>query len=147
VDVSQPVQLDDVIAATRFRAALRTLTSSSERKTRRHGITPAQYQLLLVIKGAPDRTEQLSVGKVAAALQVAQSTATELIARAEDRGLVSRSGSHVDGRRSIVRLTELGEDVFARCFVELGEERGALIEAMAELGATLNPEARGAQAP
>jgi DNA-binding MarR family transcriptional regulator len=144
VDVTQPVKIEDVIAATRFRAALRTLTSSSERKTRRHGITPQQYQLLLVIKGAPDRSEQLSVGKVAAALQVAQSTATELIARAEDRGLVSRAGSQEDARRSIVRLTELGEEVFARCFVELGQERGALIDAMTELGATLNPEARGA---
>lgn len=144
MDAVEPLNVDDVIAATRFRAALRTLTASAERKTRRQGITPQQYQLLLVVKGAPDRSEQLSVGGVAAALQVAQSTATELIARAEDRGIVTRTGSQEDARRSIVRLTELGEDVFARCFVELGQERGALIEAMAELGATLNPEARGA---
>jgi DNA-binding MarR family transcriptional regulator len=144
VDEVPALDIDDVIAAARFRAALRALTASSERKTRRHGITPQQYQLLLAIKGAPDRTERLSVGNVAAVLQVAQSTATELIARAEERGLVARSGSDDDGRRSIVRLTEIGEDVFARCFVELGKDRGALIDAMAELGATLNPEARGA---
>jgi DNA-binding MarR family transcriptional regulator len=144
VDEVPALDIDDVIAAARFRAALRALTASSERKTRRHGITPQQYQLLLAIKGAPDRTERLSVGNVAAVLQVAQSTATELIARAEERGLVARSGSDDDGRRSIVRLTEIGEDVFARCFVELGKDRGALIEAMAELGATLNPQARGA---
>jgi DNA-binding MarR family transcriptional regulator len=144
VDEVPALDIDDVIAAARFRAALRALTASSERKTRRHGITPQQYQLLLAIKGAPDRTERLSVGNVAAVLQVAQSTATELIARAEERGLVARSGSDDDGRRSIVRLTEIGEDVFVRCFVELGKDRGALIDAMAELGATLNPEARGA---
>jgi DNA-binding MarR family transcriptional regulator len=144
VDGVEPIDIDDVIAATRFRAALRTLIASSERKTRRQGITPQQYQLLLVIKGAPDRSQELTVGSVAAALQVAQSTATELIARAEDRGLVTRTGSEQDARRSIVRLTEAGEYVFACCFVELGEERGALIAAMAELEASLNPGARGA---
>jgi len=144
VEGVEPLYIDDVIAATRFRAALRALTASAERKTRRQGITSQQYQLLLVIKGAPDRSEELSVGNVAAALQVAQSTATELIARAEDRGLVQRSGSLQDGRRSMIRLTEVGEDVFGRCFRELGQERGALIAALGELGATLNPEARGA---
>jgi DNA-binding MarR family transcriptional regulator len=73
------------------------------------------------------------VTDVADRLQVAQSTATELVSRAEDAGLVQRSGSPKDGRVAVVRLTEAGDARLADCFLDLHDEREALAHAFATL--------------
>lgn len=133
---SQP-PLDDVIAANAFRMSFRRLVADSEKKIRRRGLTPQQYQLLVAIKGAPDRGEALRVADVAVALHVAQSSATELIDRAEARGLVRREASPTDARSSLIRLTEEGERLFADCFRAVGQERAGLFQALAEMEAAL----------
>jgi DNA-binding MarR family transcriptional regulator len=127
------ISIDDAIAVAEFRAAIRAFLRTTERKARRVGLTPQRYQLLLTIKGAPDRSESLTVTDVADRLQVAQSTATELVSRAEDAGLVERSGSPKDGRVAVVRLTEAGNARLADCFLDLRDEREALARAFASL--------------
>jgi DNA-binding MarR family transcriptional regulator len=127
------ISVDDAIAVAEFRAALRAFLRTTERKARRNGLTPQRYQLLVTIKGAPDRSESLTVTDVAGRLQVAQSTATELVSRAEEAGLVHRSGSPKDGRVAVVQLTEVGEERLAECFLGLQNERAALVRAFETL--------------
>jgi DNA-binding MarR family transcriptional regulator len=128
------IPLDEAIAVAEFRAALRTFLRLTEKKARRNGLTPQRYQLLLMVKGAPDGSETLAVTDLADRLQIAQSTATELVTRAEDAGLVQRKSSPKDGRVALVRLTPAGEDRLALCFRDLEEERGHLASAIAALG-------------
>ena len=128
-----PVSTEDAIAVAEFRAALRAFLRRTERKARRSGLTPQRYLLLLAIKGAPDGTESLTVTDVAERLQIAQSTATELVSRAEEAGLVRRAGSPKDGRVAVVRLTDEGESCLAACFFDLREERAELARAFATL--------------
>jgi DNA-binding MarR family transcriptional regulator len=96
------------------------------------GLTPRQYLLLLLIKGAPDGTEQTTVGDLCKRLHLAQSTVTELVSRAQLAGLVEANQSERDGRVSEIRLSPAGEERLADCFSRLEDERRALREALAE---------------
>ena len=73
------------------------------------GLTPQRYLLLLMIKGAPDRSQRSTVTDLAERLQLAQSTVTELVTRSVEAGLVERENSQADARVTYLRLTEEGE--------------------------------------
>src|SRR5207253_1823363 len=98
-----------------FRSALRRFLRRSERVARASGLTPQRYLLLLMIKGAPDGSEKSTVTELAERLQLAQSTVTELVRRAEEVGLVARETSALDGRVAHLRLTEEGERRLSAC--------------------------------
>jgi DNA-binding MarR family transcriptional regulator len=123
----------DVVAVAEFRAALRRFMRISERNARAAGLTPQRYLLLLMIKGAPDGSEQSTVTELADRLQLAQSTVTELVGRAEETGLVERERSSDDGRIAHLRLTPEGEQRLADSFTSNAAERGALRDAFAHL--------------
>ena len=125
------VQVDDVIAAADFRAALRRFLRRSERVARQSGLTPQHYLLLLMIKGAPDGAEQSTVTELAGRLQLAQSTVTELVSRAEEAGLVEREASQTDARVAHLRLTPEGERRLLLSFTQLETERTQLRDAVA----------------
>ena len=127
------VETDDVIAVAEFRAALRQFLRRSERIARQSGLTPQRYLLLLMIKGAPDGTEQSTVTELSDRLQLAQSTVTELVRRAEEAGLIDREQSQTDARVAHLRLTPEGERRLNRSFTELTTEREQLREAFAQL--------------
>ncbi|HEY7018001.1 MAG TPA: MarR family transcriptional regulator [Gaiellaceae bacterium] len=124
----------DVAAVAEFRAALRRFLRTSERNARSAGLTPQRYLLLLMIKGAEDRSEQSTVTELAERLQLAQSTVTELVSRAEEIGLVARERSSEDGRIAYLRLTEEGEQRLAQSFTSNQRERQALRDAFSHLG-------------
>jgi len=119
-----------------FRSALRRFLRRSERIARSSGLTPQRYLLLLMIKGAPEGSEQSTVTELADRLQLAQSTVTELVRRAEEVGLVERQTSSVDGRVAHLRLTEEGERRLAKSFTSLAGEREALRATFAHLDET-----------
>jgi DNA-binding MarR family transcriptional regulator len=125
--------LDEYIRVAEFRAALRRFLRRSERISRASGLTPQRYLLLLMIKGAPAADERATVSDLAQRLQLAQSTVTELVARAEDAGLLSREGSTEDARVAYLRLTAEGERRVARAFESLAEERENLRRALLDL--------------
>jgi DNA-binding MarR family transcriptional regulator len=91
-----------------FRYELRRYLRYSEEVTRKHGVTPLQYQLLLQIKGYPER-EQASVTELAERLQAKHHGVVALITRCESLGLVERRVDEQDRRRVLVRLTNKGE--------------------------------------
>ena len=78
-------------------------------------------------------SERTTVTALARRLQLAQSSVTELVARAEHAGLIERTSSADDGRVVFLRLSPRGEEIFARAFRSLTSERDALREAIADL--------------
>lgn len=127
--------VNDVMAVAELRAALRQFLRRSERVARQSGLTPQRYLLLLMIKGAPGGSEQSTVTELSERLQLAQSTVTELVSRAEEAGLVEREQSHTDARVAHLRLTAEGERRLMLSFTELETERAQLRDAFAQLDA------------
>src|SRR5512133_361241 len=105
----------------------------SERVARKSGLTPQRYLLLLMVKGAPDGSERSTVSELAERLQLAQSTVTELVTRAEVAGLLLRRQSGADARVTHVVLTPEGERRLQCAVTALGEDRHALTEALREV--------------
>lgn len=117
-----------------FRVAMRRFQHQTDVIARECGITPSWYMLMLQIKGAPDLTEQTTVSALSRRLQLAQSSVTELVSRAQRAGLIERAPSPGDARMVLLRLSPRGEEIFARAFRGLAAEREALREAIAHLG-------------
>jgi DNA-binding MarR family transcriptional regulator len=122
-----------VKAVADFRAALRRFYRTSERIARRAGLTPQRYTLLLMIKGSPSGREESTVTELAERLQLAQSTVTELVRRAEEAGLIQRKQSQSDARVAHLRLTPEGERRLIQSFTELAKERDQLAAAFVHL--------------
>jgi DNA-binding MarR family transcriptional regulator len=118
--------LDDVVQVAEFRAALRHFLRQSERVAAQHGLTPQRYLLLLMIKGAPDRSQRSTVTELSKRLQIAQHTVTELVGRAERAGLIRREWSGTDRRVAYLHLTPNGERKLAASFGDLQADRHAL---------------------
>jgi DNA-binding MarR family transcriptional regulator len=125
--------LDEYVRVAEFRSALRRFLRRSEKVARASGLTPQRYLLLLMIKGAPDGRERSTVTELADRLQLAQSTVTELVSRAEQAGLVTREPSGLDGRVAYVRLTDEGERRLAQAFTGLETERRHLFASVVNL--------------
>jgi DNA-binding MarR family transcriptional regulator len=127
--------VDDVVHVAEFRAALRRFQRRSERVARSSRLTPQRYLLLLMIKGAPDGSQQSTVTELAERLQLAQSTVTELVSRAEEAGLIEREPSATDARVAHLRLADEGERRLALAFTSLASERAELAQAVKHLEA------------
>lgn len=117
-------------ALAHFRYQLRRFLRFSEEVTRKQGVTPLQYQLMLQIKGFPDR-EWASVGELAERLQAKHHGVVSLISRCEAAGLVARRTSRGDLRLVEVELTPKGERVLQKLallhrdeIVSLGQKGG-----------------------
>lgn len=98
---------------SQFRYQLRRFLRFSEQVTRRHGITPLQYLLLLHIRGAPGR-EWATVGELAERLQSHHHGVVALISRCEKVGWVSRKQGETDRREVEVHLTPKGNLMVGR---------------------------------
>jgi DNA-binding MarR family transcriptional regulator len=96
-----------------FRASLRRFLHWSQTKAREAGLTPAQHQLLLAIKGHRG-VQGPAVGDLAGYLLLRHHSTVELVDRAEAAGLVQRGGDDLDGRVTRVRLTTEGEQRLSR---------------------------------
>jgi DNA-binding MarR family transcriptional regulator len=84
-----------------LRTGLRRFLRWSERQAEAAGLTAAQHQLLLAIRGHPDQRGP-TVGDVAGYLLLRHHSAVGLVDRAETAGLVARSQD--PDNRSAVRL-------------------------------------------
>ena len=91
-----------------FRTGLRRFQHWSHARARAVGLTPAQHQLLLAIKGHRGQTSP-AIGDLASYLLLRPHSTVELVDRAEASGLVERWGDNDDGRLTRVRLTADGE--------------------------------------
>jgi DNA-binding MarR family transcriptional regulator len=129
------LETSHVIEVADFRESLRRFLRQSERVARQSGLTPQRYILLLMIKGARDGSERSTVTELARRLQLAQSTVTELVSRAEEAGLVAREQSQADARVAYLRLTPEGEERLSSAFTGLETERSQLRDSFSSLDA------------
>lgn len=91
-----------------FRTGLRRFLHWSAQQAESTGLTPAQHQLLLAIRGHDD-SRGPTIGDVAAYLFLRHHSAVGLIDRAESAGLVERTEDQDDRRVVRLRLTEKGQ--------------------------------------
>lgn len=110
---STPMTLRQYRALADFRYELRRFLRYSEQITRRHGVTPLQYQLLLQVKGYPGR-QQATIGELAERLQAKHHGAVALVSRCEEAGLIAKRPSEADRRAVLVELTTKGERLLER---------------------------------
>ncbi|HTD03139.1 MarR family winged helix-turn-helix transcriptional regulator [Undibacterium sp.] len=103
----------DFESLSEFRYQLRRFLRFSEDIAHSEGLTPLQYQLLLHIKGYPNR-EWATVGELAERLQAQHHGVVALVSRCEKAGLVVRSPGTADRRQVQVSLTASGQQCVAR---------------------------------
>lgn len=90
-----------------FRDGLRRFHHWSEEQAKAVGLTGAQHQLLLAIRG---HGEAPSIREVAEHLLLRHHSVVELVDRAVTAGLVERVGDDHDQRVVRLRLTAIGEE-------------------------------------
>ena len=100
--VTRPA-VDEYTRLLAFRTGLRQFLRWSEEQAATVGLTSAQHQLLLAIRGHPDPRGP-SVGELADYLCTRHHSAVQLIDRTEQLGLIARNRTDNDDRR-VVRLT------------------------------------------
>jgi DNA-binding MarR family transcriptional regulator len=108
---------------------LREFLRFAEEQARQEGITPQQYVLLVVTRGHEDYPN-VTIGDIAQALQVRQSSASLLVDRSVRRGLLDRREDPVDRRRAIVQLTDQGQQVLDVIMAANRRELGALRDSL-----------------
>lgn len=114
---------DEYVRLLAFRDGLRQFTHWSETQAKQAGLTGAQYQLLLAIRG---HGASPSVGEVAAHLMLRHHSVVELVDRAERAGLVRRVADESDQRVVRLQVTADGE-------ARLGELAAAHLEELSRL--------------
>lgn len=96
-----------------FRTELRRFLQWSEEQAIADGITPAQHQLLLAVRGHAEPRDP-TIGDVADALLLRHHSAVGLVDRTVDAGLLRRIRDADDHRRVRLRLTARGARILAR---------------------------------
>ena len=97
----------------RFRTELRRFLRWSEERAQAEGLTAAQHQLLLAVRGSAD-PHGATIKEVADALLLKHHTATELVDRAEAGGLLRRERDGTDHRVVRLHITRAGAGKLAR---------------------------------
>jgi DNA-binding MarR family transcriptional regulator len=113
---------EDFERLLRFRDGLRRFMRWSEAEARRSGLTPAQHQLLLAVRGHPGGDP--SIGDVVDHLLLRHHSVVELVDRAEAAGLVERRVDAADHRVVRLALTADGARRLGRLAAAHLEELG-----------------------
>ncbi|MFN8105443.1 MAG: helix-turn-helix domain-containing protein [Acidimicrobiia bacterium] len=127
-----PLDDADYANLARFRYLLRGFLDFSERAARDIGLTPAQHQLLLAVRGHPGPAPP-NVTDIATALYVKHHSAGELVARTEAAGLLERTPDEADARQHRLALTDAGETVLGALASAHRDELTALRSDLAHL--------------
>src|ERR1700686_3175132 len=96
------------LAALRYRICL--FLREGDAASRRLGLEPQQYSLLLAVRGLPDGSEA-TVQALAERLILKHNSTVELINRLETRGYLCRSRSLDDQRYTLVKLLPRGKRI------------------------------------
>ena len=122
-----------------LRTGLRRFLNWSGQQAEAAGLTPAQHQLLLAVRGHPDPRGP-TIGDVAAYLLVRHHSAVELVNRAAAAGLVARQADADDGRTVRVVLTPLGAERLETLAASHLEELRRLSSQLRTLWVGLGPD-------
>jgi DNA-binding MarR family transcriptional regulator len=139
VRVERPLTDEDYQRLLEFRTGLRRFLRWSEDQAAAVGLTAAQHQLLLAIRGHPDPAGP-TIGEVADALLLRHHSAVGLVDRAAAAGLVRRRPDGRDHRVVRLGLTARGSKLLARL-------SSAHLAELADLAARLQPPWEGLARP
>ena len=103
-----PPEEPDFAALLSFRTALRRFNRWSEGQAQAVGLTHAQHQLLLAVKGHPDERGP-TIGDAAEYLLLRHHSTVELVNRAQAGGFIERVKDSTDARVVRLKLTPHGE--------------------------------------
>ena len=110
-EVSSGVNKDDIgQVLTAIRRLIRATDLHSRKITRMAGLTSSQLILLKMVRDVAGAT----IGELATSISLSQATATTILDRLEQEGLVKRERSEQDRRKVFVRLTDEGQAVLER---------------------------------
>jgi len=110
VDSESMMLKEDYVVLATFRKSLRRFLRFVEVGALEAGITPQQHQVLLAIKGQPDR-DYASITELADSLQLKHHAMVGLVDRCQAAGLVERSADFNDRRCVRVMLTAKGDEI------------------------------------
>lgn len=127
----------------RLRTGLRRFLRWSEQQAQAAGLTSAQHQLLLAVRGHPGDTTP-TIGEIAEYLVLRHHSASELIDRAEAAGLVVRNPDPINGTQVRVSLTATGAAKLNRLAETHMAELAHLAPTMRALWDALDANASGA---
>jgi DNA-binding MarR family transcriptional regulator len=128
--MSHPVFTDDDYRdQADFRCALRRFFRFAEEQARTLGITPQQHFLLVLVRGHRSHPK-VTIGELAEALQLRQSSTSLLVDRSVKRGLLDRQEDPADRRRAMVSLTDEGQQILDRIMRANRRELGMLRDAL-----------------
>lgn len=116
----------DYQSLLRFRTGLRRFLRWSEQLAAEAGLTSAQHQLMLAVRGHPDPRGP-TVSDVAGYLLIRHHSAVESIDRAVASGLLERMPDPEDGRVVRLRLTQRGNHKLERLAALTKEELARLV--------------------
>ena len=109
-----------------LRQLVRALRVSTRAAERAHQVSAAQLFALRIVAAEPG----LALGEVAARTHTRQSTASEVVARLVDRGLVERRLDPADARRRTLHLTVAGRRLVRTARRTVPERLVAALEAL-----------------
>ena len=115
-----------------FRTSLRRFLHWSEEQAEAAGLTAAQHQLLLAIRGHTGAAGP-TIGDMAESLLLRHHSAVGLVDRAVKAGLVGRQEDAADRRVVRLRLTAQGEEMLSRLSAAHLEEIERLAAGMRDL--------------
>jgi DNA-binding MarR family transcriptional regulator len=115
-----------------LRTGLRRFLRWSEDQARDAGLTPAQHQLLLAVRGHEGPLGP-TIGDVADALLLKHHSAVELVQRAEAAGLLVRVPDPTDGRVVRLALSRRGKVALERLSASHTEELERLADRLQPL--------------
>jgi DNA-binding MarR family transcriptional regulator len=107
------LSVEEYRSLAEFRYQIRRFLGFSEEQVRAAGMEPQQHQLLLAVKGLPER-DKATIGELARRLQLKHHSTVELVNRLENLGYVARGASEQDRRQVIVHLTHSGANILRR---------------------------------
>lgn len=93
-----------------MRRLIRATDLDSKKLARRTRLSTSQLLLMEVLAS----NSELTVGRIAEGVGLAQATVTNIVDRLEERGLVARHRSDEDRRQVNVRLTDAGRELLAK---------------------------------
>jgi DNA-binding MarR family transcriptional regulator len=118
-----------------FRLALRRFLAFSRAASSAAGVTPEQYQVMLVIKA--DASGAVMMRDLAEQMLLKPHGAVQMVDRLVGNGLVERHDSPTDGRIVLVSLTAKGsavlEQLASQHAVALLEHQPLLVETLKQL--------------
>jgi len=106
----------DYESLAEMRYQIRRYLHFSEEASRKAGLEPRQYQLLLAIKGLPKGVRP-RIGELAERLQIQHHSTVELVNRLSAGGYVRRHRADDDRREVLLSLTVRGEKILHKLFL------------------------------